>query len=193
MQHAPARSVVPLRPEAVEDECAAADMVIGGVLIPGAAAPKLVTHDMVKRMKPGAVMVDIAIDQGGVSETSRPTSHSDPIYVEEGVVHYCVPNMPSACARTSTLALTQATLPYVVRLANDGLQALKNDPNFARSVVLLVEHGPEGAMGLVINQPTMSAGLTRRPRWQQLAGTESRQLLPAIHQLFLYAGGPTWV
>jgi len=96
------------------------DVVIGAVLVVGAAAPKLVRRETVARMRPGSVMVDVAIDQGGCFETSRPTSHDDPVFVEEGVVHYCVTNMPGAVARTSTLALTGVTLPYVLDLANKG-------------------------------------------------------------------------
>ena len=88
------------------------DLVIGAVLLPGKRAPKLIRREHLRRMRPGSVLVDVAIDQGGVSETSRPTSHSDPLYVEEGVVHYCVANMPSAVARTGTLALTAVTLPF---------------------------------------------------------------------------------
>jgi alanine dehydrogenase len=110
---------------------AQADLVIGALLVPGKLAPKLISRELLRKMRPGSVLVDIAIDQGGVAETSRPSSHSDPIYIEEGVVHYCVPNMPSACARTATLALTQATLPYVLRLADHGLSALDGDAGFA--------------------------------------------------------------
>lgn len=99
---------------------AQADLVIGAVLIPGAKAPKLVTKDMLKGMKKGAVMVDVAIDQGGCFETSKATSHDDPVFTVDGVVHYCVANMPGAVAITSTLALTNATLPYVVQIANKG-------------------------------------------------------------------------
>ncbi len=99
-----------------------ADMVVGAVLIPGKHAPKLITRDMVRGMRPGSVLVDIAIDQGGCAETSHPTTHSDPIYIEEGVVHYCVANLPAATARTSTLALTHATLPYVLELVDKGVQ-----------------------------------------------------------------------
>jgi alanine dehydrogenase len=97
-----------------------ADLLIGAVLVPGAAAPKLVTRDMVKTMKSGSVLVDIAIDQGGCSETSKPTSHSDPVYVVDGVIHFCVTNMPGAVARTSTFALNNATLPFVLALADKG-------------------------------------------------------------------------
>jgi alanine dehydrogenase len=99
-----------------------ADLVIGAVLVAGAAAPKLVTREMVKRMKPGAVLVDIAIDQGGCFETSRPTSHAEPTFVVDGVVHYCVTNMPGAVPRTSTFALTNATLPFVKALAAHGAE-----------------------------------------------------------------------
>ncbi len=112
-----------------------ADLVVGAVLIPGATAPKLVTRAMVSRMKKGAVIVDVAIDQGGCVETARPTSHSDPSYVVDGVVHYCVTNMPGAVPHTSTLALTNATFPYLLRLANLGARdALKNDPGLAEGL-----------------------------------------------------------
>jgi len=108
--------------DAVERHVAGADLVIGGVLIPGAAAPKLVSAELVRRMKPGAVVVDVAIDQGGCFETSRPTTHTDPTYVVDGVVHYCVTNMPGDVPRTSTLALNNATLPFVLALADQGWQ-----------------------------------------------------------------------
>jgi alanine dehydrogenase len=101
-----------------------ADLVIGAVLIPGAQAPRLVTRQDLKRMKPGSVVVDVAIDQGGCFETSRPTTHSDPTYVVNGVIHYCVANMPGAVSRTSTFALTNATLPYAVQLADLGRERL---------------------------------------------------------------------
>lgn len=107
--------------DAVERYLRTADLVIGAVLIPGAAAPKLVTRDMLSIMKPGTVLVDVAIDQGGCFETSHPTTHADPIYEVEGIVHYCVANMPGAVARTSTFALTNATLPYALQLANAGV------------------------------------------------------------------------
>ena len=115
---------------AVEEEVLAADLVIGGVLIPGAAAPKLVTADMVRRMKPGAVVVDVAIDQGGCFETSHATTHAEPTYVVDDVVHYCVANMPGAVARTSTFALNNATLPFTLALADKGWKdALAADPH----------------------------------------------------------------
>jgi alanine dehydrogenase len=107
----------------VERAVCEADLVIGGVLIPGAAAPKIVTAGMVSKMKKGAVIVDVAIDQGGCIETARPTTHSDPSYTVEGVVHYCVTNMPAAVPNTSTLALTNATFPYVMKLARLGAEA----------------------------------------------------------------------
>lgn len=107
-----------------------ADLVIGGVLIPGAKAPKLITRDMLPTMREGTVIVDVAIDQGGCFETSKPTTHADPTYVIDGVVHYCVANMPGAVPYTSTLALTNATLPYAIQLANKGWQqACKDDNN----------------------------------------------------------------
>ena len=113
----------------------AADLVIGAVLVPGASAPKVITRDLVKLMKPGSVIVDVAIDQGGCSETSHATTHSDPTYVEEGVLHYCVANMPGAVPLTSTYALNQATMPYVLSLANHGFsQALLNDKGFCEGL-----------------------------------------------------------
>ncbi|MGA2278436.1 MAG: alanine dehydrogenase, partial [Terracidiphilus sp.] len=112
-----------------------ADLLIGGVLIPGSTAPKLVSRGMVAEMKKGAVIVDVAIDQGGCVETARPTSHSDPSYIVEGVVHYCVTNMPGAVPHTSTLALTNATLPYLLRLANLGAgEALRKDAGLAEGL-----------------------------------------------------------
>ena len=116
--------------DAIEHAVTDADLVIGAVLVPGAAAPRLVTREMVRRMRPGSVIVDIAIDQGGCCETSRPTTHAQPTFVDEGVVHYCVPNMPGAVARTSTLALGNATLPFVLALAGQGWRAaLAADPH----------------------------------------------------------------
>ena len=105
----------------IEQEVSEADVVIGAVLLPGGAAPKLVTREMIKKMKSGAVVVDVAIDQGGCFETSRPTTHADPTFMVDGVLHYCVANMPGAVARTSTFALTNATYPYIEALANRGV------------------------------------------------------------------------
>ena len=118
--------------EAVEERTREADLIIGAVLIPGASAPKLITAEMLADFKPGTVMVDVAIDQGGCFETSRPTTHADPTYVVDGVVHYCVANMPGAVARTATMALTNATLPYVMRLASERVESLlAADKHFA--------------------------------------------------------------
>jgi alanine dehydrogenase len=119
----------------VEETVLSADLVIGAVLVPGALAPKVVTEDVIKEMQPGAVVVDISIDQGGCIETSKMTTHSDPVYVVHDVVHYCVGNMPGAVPHTSTYALTNATLPYVVELANRGLEdAVRDDPALAKGV-----------------------------------------------------------
>ena len=109
-------------PATIRDQISRADVVVGAVLIPGAKAPKLITREMLKIMKPGSVLVDVAIDQGGCFETSKATTHSDPIYTVDGVVHYCVANMPGAVPRTSTMALTNATLPYALQIANKGWQ-----------------------------------------------------------------------
>ena len=119
----------------IERAVCEADLVIGGVLIPGAAAPKLVTKQMVSKMKKGAVIVDVAIDQGGCIETAKPTTHSNPSYEVDGVVHYCVTNMPAAVPNTSTLALTNATFPYVMKLARLGAEAaIKDDAGLAQGV-----------------------------------------------------------
>jgi alanine dehydrogenase len=116
------------------------DLLIGAVLIPGAKAPKLVNRAMLKRMRPGSVFVDIAIDQGGCSETSRPTTHDEPTYVEEGVVHYCVANMPGAYARTATQALTNVTYPFVELIADQGLAgACQRQPGLLTGIS--VQHG----------------------------------------------------
>ncbi len=122
----------------IEESVADADVVIGAVLIPGALAPKLVTREMVAGMKEGSVVADVAIDQGGCLETSRPTTHSDPVYVVDGVTHYCVTNMPGAVPITATKALTNATLPYVEAIADYGLaEAVAHDPALARGVNVL--------------------------------------------------------
>lgn len=119
----------------IESQLPDVDLVVGSVLIPGAKAPKLITRDMLKLMRSGSVIVDVAIDQGGCFETSRPTTHSEPTYVVDGVVHYAVANIPGAVPRTSTLALTNATLPYAVRLANKGWrQACREDAALAQGV-----------------------------------------------------------
>ncbi|HEY9878946.1 MAG TPA: alanine dehydrogenase [Leptolyngbyaceae cyanobacterium] len=111
-----------------------ADLVIGAVLVPGRRPPTLVSRELVAQMRPGSVIVDVAVDQGGCIETLRPTSHSDPTYLEEGVLHYGVPNMPGAVPWTATQALNNSTLPYVIKLANDGLKALDQDPSLAEGL-----------------------------------------------------------
>jgi alanine dehydrogenase len=121
--------------DSLERHVLEADLVIGGVLIPGAAAPKLVSSDMIARMKPGSVIVDVAIDQGGCTENSRATTHAEPTYVIDGVVHYCVANMPGGVPLTSTYALNNATLPYILQLADKGWrQALKDDEHLLRGL-----------------------------------------------------------
>lgn len=119
----------------IEKQLANADVVIGAVLVPGAAAPKLVTRDMLGLMRPGSVIVDVAIDQGGCFETSKPTTHDEPVYAVDGILHYCVANMPGAVPRTSTFALTSATLPFVIKLADAGIEeSLRNDSNLRRGL-----------------------------------------------------------
>ena len=121
--------------ETIEHEVSIADAVIGAVLIPGASAPRLVTRKMLKHMKPGSVLVDVAIDQGGCFETSRPTTHADPTYVVDGIVHYCVANMPGAVPQTSAAALNNATLPYGLALANKGVAALESITETGRGLL----------------------------------------------------------
>ncbi|MAL62976.1 MAG: alanine dehydrogenase [Pseudomonadota bacterium] len=119
----------------IEEEVLSADLVIGAVLVPGAEAPKVVTADMVKRMKRGSVIVDVAIDQGGCIETSQPTTHAHPTYIVDDVVHYCVTNMPGAVARTSTFALNNATMPFALKIAEMGVaRALSNDPHLMKGL-----------------------------------------------------------
>jgi len=144
--------------EAVEQ----ADLVIGAVLIPGAAAPKLVRREMISRMKPGSVVLDVAIDQGGCLETSRPTTHTDPIYFVDGVLHYCVSNMPAAVPRTSTFALTNATFPYMQGLADLGLErALRASPSLRQGVNTyrgeLVHPGVAESQGLACRELTVAS------------------------------------
>ena len=154
--------------EAILAEVQAADMVIGGVLVPGAAAPKLVSRTALKSMKRGAVLVDVAIDQGGCFESSRPTTHSDPTYIEDGVVHYCVANMPGAVARTSTYALNNATLPYVLALAGKGWErALRDDAHLRNGLNVL--------KGRVVCQAVATQhGYTHLPAEEALQLTRSR-------------------
>jgi alanine dehydrogenase len=121
--------------ETIDHEVSIADAVIGAVLIPGASAPRLVTREMLKHMKPGSVLVDVAIDQGGCFETSRPTTHADPTYVVDGIIHYCVANMPGAVPQTSAAALNNATLPYGLALANKGVATLESSTETGRGLL----------------------------------------------------------
>ena len=152
---------------AIERHVTDADVVIGGVLIPGAAAPKLVTADMIRRMKPGSVVVDVAIDQGGCIETSRPTTHSEPTFIVDDVVHYCVANIPGAVPRTSTFALNNATLPHVLTLANKGYrQALLDDPHLRNG---LNAHAGE----ITCKEVASALGYEYRPPLEALAAKGS--------------------
>ena len=121
-------------PENIAEHIKDTDLLIGAVLLAGAKAPHIVTEEMVKTMQPGSVIVDVSIDQGGCIETAHATKHSDPVYMKHGVIHYCVSNMPGAYPRTSTIALTNATLPYVLKLANQGINALQQDKGFSHGV-----------------------------------------------------------
>jgi alanine dehydrogenase len=138
----------------IEQCVAEADLVVGAVLTPGRMSPKLLSRATVAAMRPGSVIVDIGIDQGGIAETSRPTSHSAPLYRSQGVLHYCVPNMPAACARTATLALTHATLPYVLAIAQFGLAgAIRRDPGLGKGLLT--------SEGQIVN-PELAADTGRR-------------------------------
>ena len=148
---------------AIDRHVTGADVVIGGVLIPGAAAPKLVTAEMIRRMKPGSVVVDVAIDQGGCIETSRPTTHGDPTFIVDDVVHYCVANIPGAVPRTSTFALNNATLPHVLTLADKGYRrALLDDPHLLNGLNV---HAGEVTCREVAN----ALGYEHRPALEALA------------------------
>ncbi|HEY3813203.1 MAG TPA: alanine dehydrogenase [Caulobacteraceae bacterium] len=139
--------------DAVEEEIFRADVVIGAVLTAGAAAPKLVRKEHLKRMKPGAVLVDVSIDQGGCFETSHATTHEHPTYVVDGIVHYCVANMPGAAPRTSSEALNNATLPFGLALANNGLDALKTDKHLAKGLNVLHGKITHPAVAQALNLP----------------------------------------
>jgi len=144
--------------EAVEEAVFGADLIIGAVLVPGAAAPKLVTRAMLKHMRPGAVLVDVAIDQGGCFESSHATTHSDPTYIVDGIVHYCVANMPGAVARTSTFALNHATLPYALKLADKGWRAaLSDDKNFRNGLNIAEGKITFAAVAEALGRPYHSA------------------------------------
>ena len=139
--------------DAVEEEILKADVVIGAVLTAGAAAPKLVRREHLKRMKPGSVLVDVSIDQGGCFETSKPTTHANPTYTVDGVVHYCVANMPGAAPRTSSEALVHATLPFGLQLADHGLDALKKNVHLAKGLNVLAGHLTHPAVAEALGKP----------------------------------------
>jgi len=139
--------------DAVEEEVLKADVVIGAVLTAGAAAPKLVRREHLSRMKPGSVLVDVSIDQGGCFETSRPTTHKQPTYVIDGVVHYCVANMPGAAPRTSSEALVHATLPFGLQLADQGLDALKKNKHLAKGLNILAGEITHPAVAEALGKP----------------------------------------
>ena len=142
---------------AIEDYALEADLVIGAVLIPGAAAPKLLNRDIISRMKKGAVMVDVAIDQGGCFETSHATTHEDPTFIIDNVVHYCVANMPGGVARTSTMALNNATLPYALALADDPIKALLTDKNLQNGLNVHSGKVTYKAVAEALNYPYVAA------------------------------------
>jgi alanine dehydrogenase len=143
--------------DAVEEEVLKADVVIGAVLTAGAAAPKLVRREHLKQMKPGSVLVDVPIDQGGCFETSRPTTHAEPTYVVDGVVHYCVANMPGAAPRTSSEALVHATLGFGLQLADKGLDALKANRHLAKGLNVLNGQVTHPAVAEALGKPFVDA------------------------------------
>jgi alanine dehydrogenase len=142
---------------AIEEYALEADLVIGAVLIPGAAAPKLLTRDIISRMQTGSVVVDVAIDQGGCFETSRATTHEDPTFVVDNVVHYCVANMPGGVARTSTMALNNATLPYALALADDPVKALLADKHLQNGLNVHSGRVTHKAVAEALNYPYQPA------------------------------------
>jgi alanine dehydrogenase len=148
-----------------EEAVAEADMVIGAVLIPGAAAPKLVIRAQLATMKPGAALVDVAIDQGGCFETSRPTTHVDPIYEMDGIMHYCVANMPGAVPRTSTIALGNATLPFLLAIADKGWRkACEDDPHLLAGLNVHAGHLTHAAVGMALGIDVLSPRLALKRR-----------------------------
>nr|MBV6629910.1 alanine dehydrogenase [Oceanococcus sp. HetDA_MAG_MS8] len=154
MQFGPMLNTIYSTTDAIEQYVTQADLVVGAVLVPGAAAPKLVTRELVSAMKPGSVLVDVAIDQGGCFATSKPTTHADPVYVVDDVVHYCVANMPGAVARTSTFALNNATLPFVLALANKGWQrAMADDKHLAQGLNVHAGHIANAVVAQALDQP----------------------------------------
>ena len=151
------------REGATEAAVAAADLVIGAVLIPGAAAPKVVTRAQLGLMRPGAAVVDVAIDQGGCFETSRPTTHEDPIYAVDGILHYCVANMPGAVARTATQGLGNATLPFVLALADKGWRrACEEDPHLLAGLNVHAGHLTYAAVGRALGIDVLAPKLALR-------------------------------
>ena len=162
-------SLMLLTPSNLRKVCAQADVLVTCVLIPGERTPKLVTRDMVRSMKPRSVIMDISIDQGGCVETSRPTTHQDPTYVDENVIHYCVPNMSSGIARTASHAMTYAVLPYLSEIARDGVAvAVSKDPALAKGVVLaggaVVSAAVAGAFGVRQRTLAQALGLACAPK-----------------------------
>lgn len=146
--------------DAIEEHLLNADLVIGAVLIPGGTAPKLVSRTLLRKMRSGAVVVDVAIDQGGCFETSRPTSYSSPTYVEDGIVHYCVPNMPAGVPYTSTFALNNATLPFIVMLADLGYkQACYQNPYLLNGLNIYAGHVTHRAVAMALNKPYVTAAV----------------------------------
>jgi len=144
--------------DAIEEEVVNADLVIGAVLIPGASAPRLVPKSLLSRMRAGSVMVDVSIDQGGCFETSKPTTHENPTYIVDGVVHYCVTNMPGAVPRTSTFALNNATLPFILALANEGYKkAMLRNPHLLKGLNICCGHITYQAVAEALHQPYVPA------------------------------------
>lgn len=144
--------------DTIEEYVLDADLVIGAVLVPGAAAPKLVTRGMLRRMRPGSVMVDVAIDQGGCFESSRPTTHANPTYIEEGIVHYCVTNMPGGVARTATFALNNVTLPFIIELADKGYRtAMLQNEHLQKGLNIYKGHITYPAVAEALNKPLVAA------------------------------------
>lgn len=149
--------------DAIEQHCIIADLVIGAVLIPGASAPKLITREIVAQMKPGSVIVDVAIDQGGCCATAYPTTHDAPTYLVDGVIHYCVANMPGSVPRTSTYALNNATLPYIIALADNGIQALRDDEGLRNGLNIhqgkVTNLAVANALGFAFHEPATLLGI----------------------------------
>jgi len=169
--------------DAIEHHCSIADLVIGAVLVAGATAPKLITRNIATKMKPGSVIVNVAIDQGGCCETSRPTIHDTPTYVVDGVIHYCVANMPESVLRTSAYALNNATPPYVLALADKGLQALRNNWHFLNGLNVhqgkVTNQSVANALGHTFHEPSAAIGLLKENTTPiQITDVRREQLTP---------------